>query len=136
MSTVRGIGRHLVLGAAMSGLAVVAGCNLIWSDDYTWRGLWVANETESRVLITSDRMGWRFITEAGQTAVLWAASGPFPTDLDFVSADCTTFDSVMIAATEDTLVRVTGSGVDVVTDPDAIPRGASVLPQASAWPCE
>jgi hypothetical protein len=124
------------VATAAATVTILAGCNLLWSDQYTWRSLWVADQTPSRVLITSDRMGWRFVIAPRAAAELWSSQHPFPADLTFLSADCQTVDTLTIAATEDTLVRVTDSGVDVITDSSLTPDDAPPLPQASEWPCE
>lgn len=127
---------RLWVGAVVLAPLVVLGCNLIMSDEYKWRGLWVANETLNPVLVESSKWGWRFVVEPGQKGQLWAGSHPFPTELEFLTAECLTIDHAKVTGTEDTLMIVTTSGVNVVTDPSPASLNSEVLPEASPWPCD
>ncbi len=124
--------------ARLVALALVAvtasGCNLIFSDDYKFRGLWLANETGSAVLV--DRgPNWRFSVEAGSTAHLWDERSSFPAGLTILTQACDEIGRTDEMVTRDTLVRVTSVGLEIVTDDALIPMDAEIAPPLEEWPC-
>lgn len=114
---------------------VVAGCNLIWSDDYKPRSLWVSNEISNTVLVELSRWQWHVVVEPGQHGRVWTGEHPFPTEVELLTTECRAIDTVDITANEDTLIRVTTSGVEVVTDPSPEALNDDVIAEASPWPC-